>query len=407
MRAAWVEVDVSAIRDNVRVIDDFVGPQTGVMAVVKAEGYGHGLVEAAGAALAGGATMLGVAIPEEVALLRAAGINAPTLILGCTLPDQAHEVVAMGASAVVSYLAAAEGLAAAARAEGQVARLHVKVNTGMGRVGVRWTEAADLIARVASLPGVELEGVMTHFATAEYEDQTSAHTQLRRFGEVLEEIERRGVRPRYRHCANSAAIAFLKDSYFDLVRPGLIIYGIPPVPMAADIPPDTGYEGIHPPTKRVDYARQRTEEMRARYVPFPLRPALTLKARVVQVNRLQAGDAVGYGLTYRTRRDSTIGLLPLGYADGLARTLSNRGWALVHGRRAPMAGRISMDQTTLDLTDIEGVGVGDVAVLIGEQGEQRISAWEIGLAGGTIPYEILVNLGARLPRVYGGEGNGR
>ncbi|HEX2949720.1 MAG TPA: alanine racemase [Armatimonadota bacterium] len=401
MRPAWVEVDVSAIRDNVAAINDFVGPATEVLAVVKADAYGHGLIPAAQAALAGGATILGVAIPEEVARLREAGITAPTLIIGCSFPQQAEEVILHGASAVVSYLDAVHALADAAIAHGTHARVHVKVNTGMGRVGVRWNEAVDFIRQVATVQGIELEGIMTHFATADYEDQTSVRTQLERFTAVVEGAAAHGIHPRYCHCASSAAITFLKESHFNLVRPGLIIYGLPPVPMASDVPPETGYPAIHPPTKRVDYARERTEETRDRYVPFQLRPALSLKARVVQINRLPAGDAVGYGLTYRSRRDSVFALLPLGYADGLSRALSNRGWVIIHGQRAPIAGRVSMDQTIIDVTDIPDVAIGDTAVLIGRQGDEYISAWEVGLGMGSIAYEALTNLGVRLPRVYG------
>lgn len=400
MRPAWVEVDVSAIRDNVQAIKSFVGADTGVMAVVKADAYGHGLIPAAHAALAGGAEILGVAIPEEVARMREAGITAPALIMGCSLPHQAEEIVALGAAAVVSYPEAALALATAAQRQGTRARLHVKINTGMGRVGVRWDEALTFIRQVGTLPGVVLEGVMTHFATADYEDQTSARTQLTRFTDVLDAAAAAGIRPHYRHCANSAAIAFLRESHFNLVRPGLILYGIPPVPLAADVPPDTGYPAIHATTKRVAYARGRTEPQRDRYVPFALRPALALKARIVQITRLPAGDAVGYSLTYRTKRDSIFALLPLGYADGLARAQSNRGWAIVRGRRVPIAGRVSMDQTILDITDVPGVQVGDVAVLIGEQHGEAITAWEAGLAMGSIAYEALTNLGVRLPRIY-------
>jgi alanine racemase len=250
---------------------------------------------------------------------------------------------------------------------------------------------------------VEIEGVMTHFATADYEDQTSLHTQLARFIDVLDGAAAHGIHPRYRHCANSAAIVSLPETHFDLVRPGLLTYGIPPVPLAADIPPETGHAGVHPLTKRVDYARERTSETFKRWLPFPIRPALELKAHVVQVNRLPAGDAVGYGLTYRTKRDSTFALLPLGYADGLSRALSNRGWGLIHGQRAIIAGRVSMDQTLLDVTDIPDVQVGDEAVLIGNQGHEHISAWEVGLGMGSIAYEALAGLGVRLPRVYRGE----
>lgn len=400
MRPAWVEVDLAAIRDNVRAVASFVGPRIEVLAVVKADAYGHGLVPAAQATLVGGAAMLGVAIPEEAAALREAGINAPILIMGCTLPHQAEQIFALRASAVVSYPEALRALGETARALRTTARVHVKVNTGMGRVGVRWNEAVDFLRRAAATPGVEVEGVMTHFATADYEDQTSLRTQLARFQRVLEGAAAKGIKPTYRHCANSAAVTFAGETHFNLVRPGLILYGITPVPMASDIPPETGYPGVHPPTRRVDYARERTEDTRDRYVPIPLRPALSLKARVVQVNNLPAGDAVGYGLSYRTKQDSVFALLPLGYADGLSRALSNRGWVLLHGQRAPIAGRVSMDQTLVDVTDIPGVAVGDTAVLIGEQDGQRITAWEVGLAMGSIAYEALVSLGVRLPRVY-------
>lgn len=404
MRPAWVEVDVSAIRDNVAAIKRYVGPRTEVLGVVKADAYGHGLLPAARAALAGGATLLGVAIPEEVALLREAGIETPTLIIGCSFPEQADEVVGLGASLVVSYPEAAAALAAAALARGTHARVHVKVNTGMGRVGVRWDEALPFIREVAAMPGIELEGIMTHFATADYEDQTSAYTQLARFADVVDQAAAHGIRPRYCHCANSAAITFMPESHFNLVRPGLIIYGLSPVPMADDVPPETGIPTAQVLTKRADYARERTEETRDRYVPIALRPALSLKARVVQVKVLPAGDAVGYGLTYRTKRDTTVALLPLGYADGLSRALSNRGWVLIHGQRAPIVGRVSMDQAIIDVTDIPDVAVGDTAVLIGEQGDQHITAWEVGMAMGSIAYETLVSLGVRLPRVYATQG---
>jgi alanine racemase len=213
-------------------------------------------------------------------------------------------------------------------------------------------------------------------------------------------VAKHGITPRYRHCANSAAITFFPPSHLDLVRPGLIMYGLTPVPMASDIPPETGMPALYTPTKRVNYARERTEDTRDRFIPFPLRPALSLKSQVVQVNNLPAGDAVGYGLTYRTHRDSKFALLPLGYADGLARMHSNTGWALIHNQRALIAGRVSMDQTIIDVTDIPDVMVGDTAVLIGSQGENTITAWEVGMAMGSIAYEALVSLGVRLPRLY-------
>ncbi|MHB9110233.1 MAG: alanine racemase [Armatimonadota bacterium] len=382
MRPAWVEVDLSAIRENIRAVNACVGHDTGVLAVVKADAYGHGLAPVARAVLEGGATMLGVAIPEEVSALREAGITAPALILGCTLPHQADQIVAMGASAVVSYPEAAQALAVAACKQNTRVRVHVKVNTGMGRVGVRWHEAADFIRSVAQLPNLELEGVMTHFATADEEDLSPAREQLDRFLGVVQELESHGIRPRYRHASNSAAITFLPGAHLDLVRPGLLTYGIPPAPLAADYPAE---------------ARTGVSD---RPLPVALRPALSLKARIVQVHHLPAGDAVGYGLTYRAKRDSIFALLPLGYADGVSRALSNRGHVILRGRRAPIAGRVSMDQTIVDVTGIPGVAVGDTAVLIGEQDGERITAWEVGLAMGSIAYEALTGLSVRLPRVY-------
>ena len=400
MRPAWIEVDLTAIEKNVAAIKAYVGPGTDVLGVVKADAYGHGLLPAARAVLAGGATMLGVAIPEEAELMRAAGITAPLLILGCSLPEQAAEIIPLNVSVVVSYLAAAESLSAAAQAANICVKVHIKINTGMGRVGVRWNEALQLIKMVSSLPNVEIEGLMTHFATADYEDHTSVNTQLSRFKQVIAAAAEIGINPRYLHCANSAAISFLPTTHFNLVRPGLIIYGLPPVPMASDIPPETGHEALCPPSKRLDYARQRTVETSDRYLPIKLQPALSLKARVVQLSHLPAGDAVGYSLTYRTTRDSKFAILPLGYADGMSRVLSNRGWILLHGCRAPIAGRISMDQVIVDVTDIPDVAVGDTAVIIGTQGAETITAWEVGLAMSSIAYETLVNLGVRLPRIY-------
>jgi len=400
VRPAWVEVETKAITENVQSIRKFVGEKTGVIAVVKADGYGHGLIPSAKAVLEGGATMLAVAIPEEVKALHNADVYCPTLIMGCSLPCQAEEIVHLDSAAVINCLKSGQAFSDAAVKIGKPFRAHIKVNTGMGRVGVRWSEAAEMIRKVAAMPGIEIEGIMTHFATADYDDQTSLHTQFDRFCTILDNVAKHGITPRYRHCANSAAVTFFPPSHLDMVRPGLIMYGITPVPMASDIPPETGMPALYTPTKRVNYARERTEDTRDRFIPFPLRPALSLKSQVVQVNNLPAGDAVGYGLTYRTHRDSKFALLPLGYADGLARMHSNTGWALIHNERALIAGRVSMDQTIIDVTDIPDVMVGDTAVLIGSQGDKTITAWEVGMAMGSIAYEALVSLGVRLPRLY-------
>jgi alanine racemase len=366
MRPAWIEVDLAAYAHNLRAIRERVGDRR-VLAVVKANGYGHGLVPIARTAVAAGADMLGVALVEEGIALRQAAIRAPILVLAPPLPEQAPAIVSHGLEQVVSHREVAEALAQAAAARGETVALHVKVDSGMGRVGVAPEQALELCREIAALPGARLAGVMTHFATADEPDVSYSRGQLERFLAVVRQVREAFPMPPLFHAANSGAIAAMPESYLDMVRPGLSSYGISPGPEGCEL---------------------------------PLRPVMTLKARLTQIRDLPAGQPVGYGCTYTLTRPSRIGILPIGYADGYRRALSNQGEALVRGRRVPIRGRVSMDQLLVDLTDLPEVALGDEAVLLGSQGGDTITAWEIADRVGTIVDEVLVALTDRVPRVY-------
>ncbi len=364
MRPAWIEIDRDAITQNVRQVRRFVGDRVRVIAVVKANGYGHGLVESARAALSGGASALGVALLDEALALRGAGIDAPLLVMGCALPEHAPDLVRHAVSQVVSGLDIAEALSREALRQNRPAHIHVKVDTGMGRVGCLPEAAPGLVRRVAALPGLTLEGIATHFPQSEPSRVPAIHAQLDRFLSLLSRLD---IPIPCRHAASSAVTLLLPDAHLDAVRVGLLAYGIPP------------FDGDG---------------------PLDLRPALTLRARVVQVNAVPAGWPVSYGETFVTRRPSRIAILPIGYADGYPRRLSNTGQVLIHGRRCLVLGRVCMDQCVVDVTDLPCAAVGDEAVLLGEQAGERITVWDLARAIDASPHEIVAGLGPRLPRVY-------
>ncbi|MBW3624415.1 MAG: alanine racemase [Armatimonadetes bacterium] len=365
MRPAWLEIDLNAITENVRRIRRHVGPRTSALAVVKANAYGHGLLPCAMAALRGGASHLGVAILDEALELRENGVTAPVLILGAPLPECASEIMAAGVSQVVSCAEAITALSDVAAAQGREIGLHLKVDTGMCRVGANPAEAVALAQRILEAPGVRLEGICTHFATSD-EDPDFLAEQNAGFQRVLEELDERGFTPPFRHAANSGAIQASRETRFNLVRAGLLTYGCPPLP---DEKPE-------------------------------LIPALQWKTRLVQVKRVPAGSFVGYGITARLSRDSILGVVPLGYADGWPRALSNRGRVLVRGEGVPVVGRVSMDQFTVDLTEIPGASLGDEVMLVGSQGERRQTVDDVAAAAATNTHDILAGLSIRLPRVY-------
>jgi len=366
----WAEIDLGAVARNVQALRGLLRPGTRLMAVVKANAYGHGAVEVSRVALAAGADMLGVARVAEGAMLRRAGIDAPILVLGCVPPHQCDELIRFELRATVYNRELAEELAAAGRRRGTRVPVHVKVDTGMGRLG--WlTEDRDLeeVLRVARLPGLEVEGIFTHFAAADERDKAFTRRQLALFLDFLERLKKKGLEVPYRHAANSAALIDLPETQLDLVRPGISLYGLYPSP-------------------EVDRAR------------VTLHPAMTFKTVVAAVKRVPAGFTVSYGCTYVTPCPSVIATIPAGYADGYSRLLSSRGQVLIHGRRARVVGRVCMDMFMVDVSHIPDVAVGDEVVLFGRQGGAELPVEEVAGTIGTINYEVVCMVSARVPRVY-------
>lgn len=374
MRPTVAEVDLSAIRHNVQKIREKVAPAR-VMAVVKADAYGHGAVPVAREALRAGASYLAVAMLEEALELRANGIRAPILVFGGVFPGEAAEYLRHDLTATVYTQEAVAELQREAHRQAKRVRVHVKVDTGMGRLGVDWQKAADFISEIAELPELALEGVYTHFATSDERDKTFAEEQLRRFRNVLRALEERGVPGLLRHAANSGAILDLPDSYFDMVRPGVSLYGYYP-------------------------SNETTESI-------PLQPAMTFKTRVLYVKEVPAGTPLSYGCTYITPRDTQIATLPVGYADGYNRLLSNQGEVLIRGRPYPVVGRVCMDLILVDLGPDSPVQPGDEVVLFGRQGDAEVSVRSLCDKLNTIPYEVTCWVSKRVPRVYVGQVTGK
>ncbi len=376
MRPTYAEIDLDSIRHNAALLKGAVGEQVELMAVVKADGYGHGAVPVARAALAGGASRLAVAMVEEGAALRAAGLDAPILVLGRTPPSQVAEAIGLDLTLTLVTLADGEETAAAAQRLGRRARVHVKVDTGMGRLGFPVTRARvkDEIARLCRLDGLEVEGIYTHFAASE-EDHPFTLAQLERFHDLLGQLRAEGIEFPLRHAANSGAIWNVPEAHLDMVRVGISLYGYHPAGRAGA----TGRAAA-------------------------LRPALTWKTAVAQVKEVPAGTSVSYGRTYVTRGPERLATLPVGYADGYSRALSNRGQVLVGGRRAPVVGRVCMDQIVINVTHVDGVRPGDEVVLIGAQGGEELTADDMAGLLGTISYEVLCAIGKRVPRLYRGGG---
>jgi alanine racemase len=368
-RPVWAEIDLDAVRANVRTLAGVASPAS-LMAVVKADGYGHGAVPVARAAIDAGAQWLGVALVEEGAELRAAGIDAPVLVLSEPPPPAAPAVVALGLTPVAYTRPGIDALAKAVADSGaDPLPVHLKVDTGMHRVGCAATDACALAESIATRDELRLEGVLTHLAVADEPDNSYTPEQLDRFDTVLNDLRRAGLAFDLVHAANSAALlAFTDRARFDLVRCGIAVYGVPPAP---------GLGG------RV-----------------PLRPAMAVKARVSHVKRLPAGARLSYGLRYTMPREGTVATVPVGYADGVPRALSATGGeVLLRGRRHPIAGTVTMDQLMVDVGDA-AVEVGDEVVLLGRDGDAEITADEWADRLGTIGYEIVCGIGRRVPRTY-------
>ena len=364
----WAEVDLDRFARNVAAIKTAIGSGCGILLVVKADAYGHGAVEISRAAMEAGVTKLGVATLHEGIELRSAGQAAPIVILSPSLLSEVDEIIEHRLTPCVGSLEFADLLSRRCVAHEVVSRFHVEVDTGMGRTGIADGDAVEFIERVNAMPNLKLEGVFTHFPDADSGNTYFAEEQLRRFQEILDALARKGIAVPLRHAANSAGILAVPLSRLDMVRPGILAYGFYP---SARVPRTIPVEGV-----------------------------MSFKSRVAQLRTVPAGRFISYGRTYQTQRTTRVGVLPVGYGHGLPWLLSNRGEVLIRGRRAPMIGRVTMDLTMVDVTEIPDAALGDEAVLWGEQGGAVITLEEVAERAETLPYEILCSMGKRVVRVF-------
>lgn len=367
MRPTRAEINLGAIAFNLQGIRRQVAP-AGIMAVVKADAYGHGALQVSRVALEEGASYLAVAVIDEAIALRKAGIEAPLLVFGGFSHEDAQLFVDWELDATVFDRQGLALISQAARKRNRPVRVHVKADTGMGRLGVDFREAVPFIEMVRNTEGVELVGLYTHFATSDALDKSYANLQLLRYKSLIDELESKGIRIPLKHTANSGAILDMPGSWFDLVRPGIMMYGHYP---SAET---TGSVEIH--------------------------PAMSFKTAVIQVKQIERGQSVSYGRTLIADRPMTIATLPVGYADGYNRLLSNRGEVLIRGRRFPVAGRVCMDLIMAAAGAGDEIRTGDEVVLFGRQGDEEISVASICELLGTIPYEVTCWVSKRVPRVY-------
>jgi alanine racemase len=369
MRLTRIEIDLQSLRWNYNGIRKRVGNDVKIMGIVKANAYGHGIVEVARAFSSYGMDYLGVGFLEEGILLREHGITVPILVLGGVLDSQVRQFLEHNLEITVSSIEIAERIENEAKLNcGTKARVHVKIDTGMERIGVRSENAVQLVEKVCRLQHLELVGIYSHFATADEGDKTFAVQQLEQFTQVLQRLRVMGIEIPLQHIANSGAILDIPESYLTLVRPGILLYGAYP-------------------------SRETSENI-------PLRQALTLKSKIVYIKDVPEGISISYGRKYFTKAKTRIATVPIGYGDGYSRVLSNQSDVLIVGHRYPVVGTICMDQLMVDIGTESRHHVGDDVVLIGKDGSEEISAWEISEKLGTIPYEVLTGIAARVPRIY-------
>ncbi|NLC63090.1 MAG: alanine racemase [Thermoanaerobacterales bacterium] len=370
IRPTRVEINLDNLKHNMKEIRRITSSQASICAVVKANGYGHGALEIATGALSSGASCLAVAAIEEAVELRQEGIKVPILVLGYTPDEQIEEVVKYDITQTIYSLASAQLLAHYARNYGRIAKVHIKLDTGMSRLGFQ-TDSSSIpeIIKIFQVKDLYIEGIFTHFAKADEKDKQFTEEQFRSFLIMTGKLERLGYKIPIKHTANSAAIMEFPHTHLDMVRPGIIMYGLYP-------------------SKEIDITKTQ------------LKPVMSFKSRIAYVKTIGPGRAISYGGNYITQRKSIIATLPVGYADGYSRALSSRAHVLIKGHRAPLIGNMCMDQCMVDVTDIPGVDIGDDVTLFGEMENQNITADEIADIVGTINYEVVCSVSKRVPRVY-------
>ena len=378
----WAEIDLNAYAHNITELKRITRNGARLMAVVKANGYGHGAIEVARKALENGAQYLGVARINEAVQLRTAGLDAPILIFGYTPPDLAQTLIRYDLTQTVYSIAAANTLSGIAGRQGKKIKVHIKVDSGMGRLGLLLkeptagnpgdrptTDPVQQALAISRLSGLTVEGTLTHFATADSTDKSYANRQLEKFLDFVDRLRREGLEPPIKHAANSGALIDLPESHLDMVRPGIATYGL--------------YPSGEVNKNKVD-----------------LKPVMTLKSRIIHLKKVPAGFNISYGITYQTNKSTTIATVPIGYADGFNRLLSNRGHMLVHGQRVPIVGRVCMDLTMLDVGNVPDVAIEDDVVVFGQHQNESVTADEMASTLNTINYEIVSTITARVPRIY-------
>jgi alanine racemase len=369
IRPTRAEIYLDNIVHNLSEVKRWVGKKVKIMGVVKANAYGHGACHVAKVLVENGVCYLGVATIEEALELRECGINIPILVFGYTPLTQAEELIVHNITQTVFDINYVEDLEKIALNVGKKAKVHVKIDTGMGRIGYTDLKVAEKeIEKMMEMEGVEVEGIFSHFATSDEKDKSYAEQQFDMFKKLLERLKEKRINIPLKHMANSGAIIDLKYTYLDMVRPGIVLYGSYP-----------------------------SEEVKR---PLDLRQTMGFKTKIVYIKEVPEGTSISYGKTFITKRKSKIATLPVGYADGFNRLLSNNYHVLVKGKYAAVIGRICMDQTMIDVTDIEGVEVGDDVIIFGNQEGEKITAEEIAKKLNTIPYEVYCGISSRVPRIY-------
>lgn len=367
-RLTYAEINLKNFQYNFSQVKKLVGPEVKIMSIVKAIAYGHGAVEIARNAEETGASYFGVVCLYEARQLRQNGIKLPILILNYTDTDSLNDCLDLDITLNIMHENILKSLDKLAGKKNKKAKIHVKIDSGMHRLGLMPDEALKFIPKIENYKNIILEGIFTHFATSDEADLDFTYEQLKTFKKVINTLAERKIRPRFIHAANSAAILRFPESYFNMVRPGIIQYGMLP---SGDFKP-----------------------------PFTPKPVMSLKSRIVQIRKIGKGETVGYGRTFTAKKETLVGAIPVGYADGFRRSPNNWGQVLVKGKFAPLLGRVSMDQSSIDLTGIPDVKVGDEVVLIGTQGKNRITAESAAKTIGTINYEVTSAIASRVSRKY-------
>jgi alanine racemase len=377
-RATVAEIHLPNLRHNVQSLRSLLKPDVQLMAVVKADAYGHGALPCTRAVLDAGADTLGVGIVAEGIELREQGIQAPIQVLVGIFPDEVDDLIQHNLTTTLYNRSLAETLSQRADLLGKEVGIHIKVDTGMGRLGISPDQLPGLVEFIAGLKNIRIESIFTHFSSADHEDPAFTQNQIERFQSALDQLTKAKFDIPLAHCANSAALLQFPESQYNLVRPGICLYGALPAPGLVTV----------------------IESLTAKNQKFSLRPVMQWKTRILTINSLPKGSPVSYGKKFVTQRDSRIATLPVGYADGLERLLTHRMQVLVRGHKVPQVGTICMDMCMIDVTDSAEAQEGDEVVLFGQQGKENITVDAMAAQAGTISYEILCGVGKRVPRVY-------